>query len=75
MNICTPEYWEDERSKVHFLSRIIPLDKDGTRFRPLIISSKVMKFLECLIINKLRAYCNKRMMRRQYGFSRGVGIS
>ena len=46
---------------------------DG-RFRPLVVTSKVIKFIEGFIIPKLKGYCYRKMNRAQYGFMKDVGI-
>ena len=73
-NICKTSYWESEKTKNHFEARVFPLDKGNGKARCLIITSKIINLLECYLTEKLKKYCNYRIDKNQYGFSRDVGI-
>lgn len=75
------EYWRDRRSRIHFWSRIVPLNKDYprvprvTRYRPIVITSYVIKLLELLIMEKLNEFTIKHGVRNQYGFVPRLSIA
>lgn len=50
------------------------MDKGEGRFRPLVIASKLIKFMEGLLVPKLKGYCYRKMNKSQYGFMKNVGI-
>ena len=58
----------------HFDARLIMLNKkfpsipDYTEYRPIVVSSPVVKYLEGIIMPYLRVYAVNRMNRSQYGF-------
>jgi hypothetical protein len=74
------EYWETQVSKKHLISRVVLLNKDAPKigewdkYRPIAISSMVVRFLEALLVEDLRAYGRKRLCPEQFGFVEGVGI-
>ena len=74
MNCCTPEYWRRKEAGRHLECRLIPLDKGENRFRPLVVASKMVKFMEGFIMQKLRIYAKHRLNQRQFGFRPGSNI-
>lgn len=61
-------------------SRVVPINKDApkigqiNRYRPIVVSSPVVKYLEGLLIGKLRDYGLRGLSNKQFGFRGGVGI-
>lgn len=78
--IVKKEFWEDELAKQHFRARLVCLDKRYPEtpavsdYRPIVIASPVIKFLEGLIKKELAVYMSERLNKKQYGFVKGVGI-
>ena len=73
--------WEEYIDNTeHFTTRLIPLNKvhpklpTKERFRPISISSAIIKLLEARLIPKLYEYLTHRMHRGQTGFVPGQGI-
>ena len=78
--IFTKKFWEDPISKVHFLARLIALDKSKngkpgpTDFRPLVLSSIISKILEAYFIDQFRNYCSNKLNLGQIGGVKGRSI-
>lgn len=74
------EYWETESSKRHLVGRLVAFNKKFPEmpgiadYRPIIVLSPVVKFLEGLIIGALRRYSRERLSEAQYGFVAGLGV-
>ena len=76
------EYYESEETQwsKHFEARIITLNKKYpaipqlTEYRPIIVTSPLVKYLEGIIMEHLRNYSVKRLNRSQYGFCPQVSI-
>ena len=73
--------WEEYIDNTeHFTTRLIPLNKvhpklpTKEKFRPISISSAIIKLLEARLIPKLYEYLTHRMHRGQTGFVPGQGI-
>ena len=68
-------------SDVFFKSRLIPLNKchpnlPGPKdFRPIVVSSPIVKLLEARLLPKIRGYLRKEMYRGQIGFTPDLGTS
>jgi hypothetical protein len=44
------------------------------KFRPSVVPSKLVKFLEGLIVPKLKEYIDTKLHKNQYGFRRGFNL-
>ena len=77
---CTPQYWNEATKNGHFASRLIPLNKahpetpEITNYRPIVVTSSLVKFLEGFILPSLRVYQKKHLHKSQIGFVPGLGI-
>ena len=64
-----------------FRSRLIPLNKSHPKlpgpkdFRPIIVSSPIIKLLEARLLPKIRDYLQNHLYRGQIGFTPGLGTS
>jgi hypothetical protein len=74
--------WEEcIENDEHFSTRLIPLNKvhpeipTKEKFRPISVSSPIVKFLEAKLISKLTDYVVHKMHRGQTGFVPGQGIT
>ena len=80
-NIWDVDWEKIERHEQHFKARLIPLNKlhphipQVNKFRPIIVSSPIVKLLESRISNKLHEYLTNKLHRGQTGFVRGMGTS
>ena len=45
-----------------------------SQYRPIVVMSHVIKFLEGFLVDKLKNYLNYRTSVRQFGFKKGVCI-
>lgn len=60
-------YWDEEISAKHLIARLIPLNKkhpkvsDVKDYRPIIVMSPVVKFLEGLVANRIQEYITLKM--------------
>jgi hypothetical protein len=67
-------------SKIHMESRIIPLNKchpnlpHYSRYRPIIVSSFVVKYLERLIMSSIQKKSKNYIAKSQFAFTKGVSI-
>jgi hypothetical protein len=75
-----PKFWNSEYSETYLRSRLVCLNKDYPKignyrnYRPITVSSLVVKFLEGYIMKSLRKYAKEQMNREQFGFIPGVSI-
>jgi len=66
---------------IFFRSRLIPLNKSHPKlpgpkdFRPIIVSSPIVKLLEARLLPKIRDYLQNHLYRGQIGFTPGLGTS
>ncbi len=74
--------WEEHISnEEHFKTRLIPLNKvhpktpTASQFRPICISSPLVKILEGKLHSKLSTYSMEKLFRGQTGFVPGMGIT
>lgn len=73
-------YWTDGRSSIHLKARMITLNKEFpkipeyTRYRPIIITSYVVKFLEMLITKSIRNF-ESRLPKSLFGFIKNSSIA
>lgn len=80
-NLWSIDWDSIEGSELFFKSRLIPLNKNFPKmpgpkdFRPIIISSPVVKLLEALLLPKIRDYLSQKLYRGQVGFVKGMGTS
>ena len=64
-----------------FKNRLIPLNKNHPKlpgpkdFRPIVVSSPVVKLLEARLLPKIRDYLKNKLYRGQIGFTPGLGTS
>lgn len=78
--LVTPEYWSDPRSIIHMEARLVALNKEYPRipqidrYRPIVVMSHTIKFLEGFLVDKLKKYLNSKTSRNQFGFKKGIGI-
>ena len=74
------EYWSRPESADHLVARLVPLNKKFPltplvpEYRPIVVSSPVIKFLEGFIKPSLDKYSVSRMRVEQFAFIRGIGI-
>lgn len=79
-DFTTKEYWSDLRSKTHLESRLISLNKDHpeitsySRYRPIVVTSYICKFIETIIMEQVRESDCSKMTINQFGFIKGVSI-
>ena len=68
-----------QNSQIFFKTRLIPLNKKHPKtpspddFRPIIVTSPIVKLMEVRIYSKLQKYLTEKMHRGQTGFVRGMG--
>lgn len=80
IDITNPSFWEENIAKEHFRARILCLNKVYPQtpqiheYRPIIIVSPIIKFLEGLLLPKLRNYAISKLHKWQFGFVPGVSI-
>lgn len=80
MELTKKEYWMREESKIHLKGRMVALNKAHPKvggieeYRPIIVMSPVVKFLEGYIVGALRLYAKSRLSREQFGFVPGLSI-
>lgn len=73
------EFWNKPGASYHLKCRLIALDKCHPKipsleeYRPIVITSAVLKLLEAYIIDDLRNYGISRLHKDQTGFVQGVG--
>ena len=72
------KFWERTGAEKHFMSRLIPLDKAAPKvvepenaFRPICVSSTIIRLQEGALINKLRSYVKNKVHYSQCGFIGG----
>jgi hypothetical protein len=53
---------------------VYPLTPKINEYRPICVASPVIKFLEGLLLKKLKIYATNRLHKWQYGFVPGVSI-
>jgi len=69
-----------DQAKHHFEARLICLNKVYPRtphidqYRPIVVTSSIIKFLEGFITNSLRKYAVNNMHKHQFGFIPGLSI-
>ena len=76
------EYYSSEESnwRSHFRARVVLLNKkypavpEHTEYRPIIVTSPVVKYLEGIVMEHLRKYAVTSLHRAQYGFCPQIGI-
>ena len=67
-------YWNSRNAKKNLKSRLMALNKRPgeipslNSYRPIIISSALLKFVESRLKPKLKEYCNTRLEKSQTGF-------
>ena len=72
-------YWSKENTEYHMKSRLIALNKahpstpTPSEYRPIVVCSPVIKFLEGLLVDDLRRYLTEKMSKLQFGFVPGCG--
>jgi hypothetical protein len=47
---------------------------ESHEYRPIVVLSPVIKFLEGFLVKTLKKYCKERLNRHQYGFVPGLSI-
>jgi hypothetical protein len=78
--LLTPSYWEQPLSHLHFrarllcLNKVYPLTPLVSEYRPIVVASPIIKFMEGLLLPKLRRYSISKMHSWQFGFTKGVSI-
>ena len=71
------KFWKNEFAKNHLLCRLIPLDKahpnipKESDYRPIVVTSPIIKILEQLLLIKLQPFCEEFLNINQVGFMRG----
>src|SRR5690606_19175606 len=72
--------WNDiPNNHIFFKARVIPLNKQHPnipapdKFRPIIVSSPIVKLMESRILEKLQKYMNEKLYKGQTGFVKGMG--
>ena len=74
LSIFDRDYWKLESSKKHFNSRLVCLNKnhpktpDYGEYRPIVVTSYVIKLLELSLLEKLQNYNESKMTTKQLGF-------
>lgn len=74
------DYWQKGEGSKHLVGRLSALNKKypmiGTieEYRPIVIQSPVLKFIEGKIIKPLKQYVSLKKVKSQFGFVQGVGI-
>ena len=72
-------FWEDDRSNKTLKGRLVALNKKYPQtgkideYRPIVVLSSVVKFLEGLLVDDLRYWCS-RNLKKQFGFMQGLSI-
>lgn len=56
------------------LNKEFPRCPTVERYRPIVVLSHTIKFLEGLIVDKLRNYLHKETNENQFGFKKGICI-
>lgn len=78
--MMSPNYWTEDQKRKHFCCRLIPLNKNHPNlptvdnYRPIIVSSCFVKFLEGAILPELREYQRNHLHKNQIGFVPGCSI-
>jgi hypothetical protein len=78
--IWSKSYWSDKQSKKHMISRLIPLNKihpktpETHQYRPIVVTSPIVKMLESYVHKKLATYCKENIKKQQIGFAQGCSI-
>lgn len=72
--IFTERFWRRSNSSLHTKARLIPLDKaypkiaTESKYRPIVVTSPIIKILEAYTLPKLREYGRNRLNKNQVGF-------
>ena len=80
-DIWSMDWNKIEDHLIHFRTRLIPLNKihpqipTKEKFRPISISSPIIKLMEARLLPKLNDYMNKKLHVGQTGFVQGMGIA
>lgn len=61
------EFWEHKKANIHFRSRLIALDKafpkipEQNQYRPIVVTSPIIKILEAYLIKDLKEYGREKL--------------
>lgn len=76
-DVFKSRFWDHEKSFIHLQARLIALDKaypniaTESQYRPIVITSSIVKILEAYVVPSLRKYGTQRLNRNQVGFILG----
>jgi hypothetical protein len=73
-SVWSKDFWSSNSSNKNLISRLLPMNKKRGQiptlksYRPLIIASPLLKFLESRLKSKLKDFCNSKLEKSQTGF-------
>ena len=80
-SIWDKDYWCTSQSNTHFQARLLPLNKvhpktpSANQYRPIVISSPILKMAESYVKKKLLTFCKDEIEPEQVGFVKGFNIN
>lgn len=69
-----PRYWNEENTGKHMTGRLVAFNKRFPKiptieeYRPIIVMSPLIKFIEGRLVGRLRSYGKTRLNKAQFGF-------